>query len=110
MTSQTKRKVPIYVGPIVEAPKSATTYEDVIPASISFLNKINRDKADLIKQEYSVTLDGMRNKDRSVTMEGYLFEALMEAINEELGHPYYFGANEKDSRIGIWDIRSPTGR
>lgn len=104
-----KRQVPIRLGPISEEHGDSLHYENVLPSSIRLLSRLNRDKADLIKTEYAITLDNMRNGRPDQTMEGFLFEALLDAIGEELAWPFYFGANEKDNRIGVWDQRSPTG-
>jgi hypothetical protein len=109
MPFKSKRQVEVRIGPISEDHGDSLHYDNVIPSSIRLLNRLNRDAADKIKTEYSHTLDLMRNAKGDSTLEGYLFEALLDALREEIPWPYYFGANEKDGRIGVWDRRSPTG-
>lgn len=105
---KSKRQVEVRIGPISEEHGDSLTYDNVIPSSIRLLNRLNRSKADLLKQEYAVTLDSLRNNPTTMFV-GFLYEALQDAINAELSSPFYFGANEKDGRIGVWDSRSPTG-
>lgn len=97
-----KRQIPVRLGPISEDHGDSKHYENVIPSSIRLLNRLNRDAADLIKQEYANTLDDMRNDKPNSVMEGYLFEALLDSIGEELSWPIYFGASP-DGQIGVWD-------
>jgi hypothetical protein len=98
---QSKRQISVRFGPISEDHGDSRVYENVIPSSIRLLNRLNRDKADIIKTEYSHTLDGMRSGERRPDMEGYLFEALQDAINDELESPVYFGVGP-DNKIGVW--------